>query len=157
MQQLDPRYIRLERVVGFIVTAVIAIVAAVVLAFVENELERTWFASAGVAAAVLVGGAALLAYAWPPREYRHAGYELDRDAIEIRGGVMWRHVRKVPRSRVQHTDVTQGPLERRFGLATLVIHTAGTEHAQVTLAGLAHDTALALRDRLLPHEHADAV
>ena len=63
----------------------------------------------------------------------------------------------VPRSRVQHTDVAQGPLERRYGLGTLVIYTAGTEHAKVALPGLAYADALRIRDQLLPREGADAV
>ena len=63
----------------------------------------------------------------------------------------------VPRSRVQHTDVSQGPVERRFGLGTLVIYTAGTDHAKVDLAGLEHGVALRLRDHLLPSGDTDAV
>ncbi len=63
----------------------------------------------------------------------------------------------MPRSRVQHTDVSQGPLERSHGLGTLVIYTAGTEHARVELGGLDHGTALLIRDHLLPREENDAV
>ena len=44
----------------------------------------------------------------------------------------------MPRSRIQHTDVTQGPFERWLGLGTLVIYTAGTEHAAVPIEGLPH-------------------
>jgi membrane protein YdbS with pleckstrin-like domain len=58
---------------------------------------------------------------------------------------------------VQHTDVSQGPLQRRYGLATLTVHTAGTENAQVQLPGLPHDVALSIRDHLLPGNTADAV
>ena len=42
-----------------------------------------------------------------------------------------------------------GPYERRFGLATLVVYTAGTEHASIPIEGLSHETALAFRDALL--------
>ena len=63
----------------------------------------------------------------------------------------------VPRSRVQHTDVSQGPIERGFGLGTLVIYTAGTEHARVELHGLEHGTALHIRDHLLKSADADDV
>jgi uncharacterized protein len=55
----------------------------------------------------------------------------------------------VPRERVQHTDVERGPLGRRFGLATLVVHTAGHQDSEIRLEGLEHGTALAVRDRLL--------
>jgi membrane protein YdbS with pleckstrin-like domain len=95
--------------------------------------------------------------AWPPVSYRFVSYRVDADGLEIRAGVYFRSVTTVPKSRVQHTDVSQGPLQRRFGLATLTVHTAGTEHAQVALPGLPHDVALRIRDHLLPGNTADAV
>jgi membrane protein YdbS with pleckstrin-like domain len=57
---------------------------------------------------------------------------------------------------VQHIDVAQGPLERRYGLATLSIYTAGTEYARVDLPGLRHERAVAIRDHLLPGHDRDA-
>ena len=63
----------------------------------------------------------------------------------------------MPRSRVQHTDVSQGPLERHYGLGTLVVYTAGTDHARVSLPGLAHEVAIQLRDDLRPDRHDDVV
>ena len=97
------------------------------------------------------------AHRWPALDYRHTSYRVDHLGIEIRRGVYWREIIHVPRSRVQHTDVSQGPVERRFGLATLVIFTAGTDHARVDLAGLQHGVALRLRDHLLPSGNTDAV
>jgi membrane protein YdbS with pleckstrin-like domain len=63
----------------------------------------------------------------------------------------------VPSSRVQHTDVAQGPVERAFDLATLVVYTAGTQHASVTLNGLKNETALAIRDYLIDRDDDDAL
>ena len=82
---------------------------------------------------------------------------VDDLGIEIRRGVFWRAVVNIPRSRVQHTDVSQGPLERRFGLGTLVVFTAGTDHAKVSLQGLEYDLALRIRQHLLPSGSNDAV
>jgi membrane protein YdbS with pleckstrin-like domain len=61
---------------------------------------------------------------------------------------MWRHETQVPISRVQHLDLKRGPLERYFKLATLVIHTAGTRHSAVSVAGLDAVDAEHLRDTL---------
>ncbi len=64
----------------------------------------------------------------------------------------------VPRSRVQHTDVSQGPIERTYDLATLIIYTAGTHYASISLGGLSHETALFIRDHLIAGgEKDDAV
>ena len=45
--------------------------------------------------------------------------------------------------------VHQGPLQRRFGIAKLTVHTAGTEHSAVELSGLNFATAQRLRDALI--------
>jgi uncharacterized protein len=97
------------------------------------------------------------AYRWPPIAYRHTSYRVDDQGIEIRKGVYWRVVINVPKSRVQHIDVTQGPIERRYGLGTLLIYTAGTDHAKVELGGLEHARALLIREHLLPSGAGDAV
>ncbi|GAA3718661.1 hypothetical protein GCM10022268_28690 [Sphingomonas cynarae] len=54
----------------------------------------------------------------------------------------------VPLSRVQHIDVSQGPVERAFGVARLILHTAGTSHAVVVLPGLSRVKAEELRDSI---------
>jgi membrane protein YdbS with pleckstrin-like domain len=94
---------------------------------------------------------------WPAKAYAHTRYRLDTDGLLIRRGVYWRSITHVPRSRVQHTDVSQGPLERHYGLGTLVVYTAGTDHARVSLPGLAGEVALQLRDDLRPDRPDDVV
>jgi membrane protein YdbS with pleckstrin-like domain len=156
---LDPRYVALERQVGWIASAVLTLVA------LGGFGIFLLVGRAGWTAAMVVGGlmaAGLVAFAWwqqawPPLEYRHASYRVDANGLEIRRGVYFRAVTNVPRSRVQHTDVAQGPLQRRFGLATLIVHTAGNDSAVVELPGLTHDIALAIRDHLLPGRSDDAV
>src|SRR5688572_16414589 len=106
---------------------------------------------------VLLALLAWLMQAWPPVEYRYMSYRVDAAGLEIRRGVLWRHVITVPRSRIQHTDVSQGPIERRYGLGTLTLFTAGSEHQRVNLAGLDHERAQALRDPLVPPVDGDAV
>jgi membrane protein YdbS with pleckstrin-like domain len=158
-RQLDPRYIDLQQQVGWIVAAVVSAGLMLGLAVLVLAVGPAgWVLGASVAAAAaIVAGLAWLAVRWPPLEYARASFVVDDRGIEIRRGVVWRRVINVPRSRVQHTDVSQGPLERSYGLGTLVIYTAGTDHAQVDLPGLAHGTALAIRNHLLPRELSDAV
>jgi membrane protein YdbS with pleckstrin-like domain len=42
-------------------------------------------------------------------------------------------------------------------LASLIIHTAGTQNASVSLGGLSHDDALRVRDHLIDVDERDAV
>jgi membrane protein YdbS with pleckstrin-like domain len=92
----------------------------------------------GLAAAVVV----------PRRRYRRWGYREGEDELEIRRGMLIRVRTIVPFGRVQHIDVAQGPVQRPFGLATLILHTAGTQGADVPLPGLLHADAEAMRDRI---------
>ena len=47
---------------------------------------------------------------------------------------------------VQHIDVLRGPVDKLFGTASLVVHTAGTHNSIVTLPGLSPDRAAEIRD-----------
>jgi uncharacterized protein len=155
-RRLDRRWVTLERIGSWIGAGVLALVLLVALnaAAFAGRLPF-WAALTLWVAAVVARG--WWAHAWPALQYRHAAYTVDALGIEIRRGVLWRRLVNVPRSRVQHTDVSQGPFERAYGLGTLVIYTAGTDHARVVLPGLDHATALRIRDHLLPGLADDAV
>jgi hypothetical protein len=150
----DPRKVDLDREVGWITTAILSIgwlFGTVIFLFV-GDLPLMIDGLMAVLWIPFTIGIALLFYRWPPVEHRHTRYRIDEQLIRIERGVFWKASIAVPRSRVQHLDVTQGPLERRHGLATLSIYTAGTEYSQVSLPGLSHEIAQWLRDALLPRE-----
>jgi len=101
-------------------------------------------------APVLVIGAGIFLIGWWPRiSYRHLRFGVDETGIAIESGVIWRSRVSLPRVRIQHTDVSQGPLERRYGIGTLKMYTAGSRHTKIELPGLRHEDAIALRDALL--------
>lgn len=81
----------------------------------------------------------------------HRLYEVHKlaDGLLVKRGVFWRTEIFVPRSRIQHTDVNQGPLDRRWAMATLTLHTAGTHAEKIEVSGLHQPDALRLRDELL--------
>lgn len=158
-RQLDPRVIPFDRLVGWIRTIVLAAILLFVLLglWLGGGLPDWATTASGPLWSVAVAALAWHAYRWPELAYARTSYLLDRHGIEIRTGVFWRRIIVVPRSRVQHIDVTQGPMQRSYGLATLVVFTAGTAHSSVSLSGLAHETALAVRDLLLPKAEEDGV
>ena len=149
--QLDPRVIPLERITRGIFTAGIAAASAIGISFallVGDDMPAALRILLPILWLVLALFGAWHAYRWPPIAHQHTHYRIDEQGIEIRKGVYWRIVINVPRSRVQHIDVSQGPIERRYGLGTLVIYTAGTDHAKVELGGLEHGRALRIREHL---------
>jgi membrane protein YdbS with pleckstrin-like domain len=157
--RLDPRFVVVRQIVGLVTTGVVATVGLVALVSIAAATRPAW-SLIGLGAGAWLVATALLTWwlwTWPRRSYKYSSYRLDADGLEIRRGVIWRRVVNVPRTRVQHTDVSQGPIERSHGLSTLVVHTAGTEHAMVVLPGLSREDALTLRDQLLPRDGRDAV
>ena len=154
---LDPAWIELQRLVGWIAFAVLAplLLIGLGIAMLIGSLSLDVKVVLVIAWLAVTALLAWLAQAWPAIEYRRFSYALDPEHIEIRRGVIWRTVTSVPKSRVQHIDVAQGPLERKYGLATLSIYTAGTEFARVDLPGLTYARAVEIRDRLLPGHDRD--
>lgn len=148
---LDPKTVLAARLTAAIWVGAVS-VASLVAVIVVTLMDRlggglTFLVFGGWVAQTAVLSA--LCYVWPGVQYQHTGYRLDARGLTIRRGVVWRSVTSVPTSRVQHTDVSQGPVQRAFDLATLVLHTAGTQNASVSLSGLPHAVALRLRDVLI--------
>ncbi|MEV4348192.1 PH domain-containing protein [Actinoplanes sp. NPDC049596] len=81
------------------------------------------------------------------RAVRAWGYaERDQDLL-VRHGLLVRRLSIVPYARMQFVDVTAGPLERAFGLATVQLHTAAAA-SDARIPGLPPAEAARLRDRL---------
>ena len=100
---------------------------------------------------------AVLVLVYPSARYRRLGYRAHDGGIVVRDGVFWRTESALPSVRVQHADIAQGPLQRRYGIATLKLYTAGSRFTLTELPGLEEDAARRLRDRLLESGAGDAV
>jgi uncharacterized protein len=140
---LDPAYVKVMRITGGILGL---FVFAGAIAF---EVARVL--PPGV---IIVPVLLILAYTvWvvPQRRYQRWGYDAAADRLRIARGYMFYSDTVVPFGRIQHIDVDQGPIERRYNLATLSVHTAGTHGSTVTLPGLLHADAIALRERIREH------
>jgi hypothetical protein len=102
---------------------------------------------AGIAAAAAVAVAAGFVLWVERRRYLAWAYrERDEDLIVSRG-VLVRRVSVVPYGRMQFVEVTAGPFERVFRLATVQLHTAAAA-SDARIPGLERDEAVRLRDRL---------
>lgn len=116
---------------------------------VRTAFEGHWPAWLAMAAVVLL--AMLVLGTWIGyRSWKFTTWKLDDTGLHLRRGRFWQKEILVPRSRVQHLDIERGPIERHFGLATLVVHTAGTRLHAVRQPGFSEANALALRDALVP-------
>lgn len=81
--------------------------------------------------------------------FRRKGYALRERDISYREGVIWKSHTVIPFNRIQHSEVTQGPVQSMFELASISIYTAGGSASDLTITGLQQDEAHQIKDFLL--------
>jgi len=79
--------------------------------------------------------------------YRSWGYAERGDDLIVNRGLLFHRLSVVPYGRMQFIDVTAGPIDRLFGLATVQLHTAAAA-TDARIPGLRRADGDALRDRL---------
>jgi uncharacterized protein len=128
-----------------------ALLVAVALA-VSGALSGSGVAYALAAAALIVGA---LLWRFVERRFGSWGYAERKEDLLVRRGVMFARLSVVPYGRMQFIDVTAGPLERAFGLATVRLHTAAAA-TDARIPGLEREEAGRLRDSLAELGEAQA-
>jgi uncharacterized protein len=150
LSHVEPGYrhvLRVRALLFWLPVSVAAIVADLLL------LSPTPFAGLPSVLVPLLGLMAVTVV--PGRRYLRLAYALHPSLLQVVRGWLVHIDTIVPLVRVQHIDVTRGPLDKAFGTATLVVHTAGTHNSIVMLPGLAPEKAAAIRDEIRQHIRTD--
>lgn len=142
--QLDPRARTVWQISGVIFTAIVLLIVIVIGGFLIRV------AGASPAWIIGIGAVAVLATAtsiWPipALQWRFWRYEIGEQEVDLQRG--WLIVTRtlVPMAQIQHVDSRRGPLERRFGLATVVLYTAAGSNE---IPALDDEVAGQVRDRI---------
>lgn len=146
---LSPRLRSLRRAVLVVVVLSTGVAMAAISArplLVGDDAPTGDLVFAGVA---LGAALAIVAVGWRlvGRNYLSWAYAERDDDLLVRHGWVFRRMVVVPYGRMQFVDVTAGPLQRRFGVATLQLHTAAAA-TDATIPGLPPAEAARLRDTL---------
>jgi membrane protein YdbS with pleckstrin-like domain len=115
-------------------------------------LDEHWSGWNSTYEQILLGvciGLAAISLLLPPLTWSRWRYGFPGDLLLMRYGVLFVEERAVPVRRMQHVDLVRGPIERLFGLATLVVFTAGNEGSAFRVPGLSAARAMELRDRIV--------
>lgn len=142
-QRIDARALKAWRIAGALQSAVI-VLAMAGMSLVLWSLELSWWIIAAVLGlAVIVS--IILTWLVPAVRWRYWRYEVTEQQLELQHGIVILTRTLVPMVRVQHVDTKQGPILRRYGLASVEIATAaGTQE----IPALAVDVADGLRNRI---------
>lgn len=143
-EQLDPNAKRIWIIgdlIGAIVLTLLTLGASLLVRWIA-DLHWIW-----VAIPVLVVLALGLAWAFmtPRIRYNQWRFAIRDDEVDLAHGIVVKTRQIVPMARIQHVDTTRGPIQRRYGLASVVFYTAA---GAMTIPELADDRAAAVRDRI---------
>ncbi len=153
METLNPR-VRIGWFAGVLITT--AIVGGLLVGIRRFVVT---FSLSLVAGGILI--VAVLGVVYVVFNYRAWRFEIRDNDLYLERGVFTCVTTVVPFVRVQHVDTQRGPVERFLGLGSVVIYTAGSRGADVTIPGLTPERASELQDRLrnlaVESEYEDAV
>jgi membrane protein YdbS with pleckstrin-like domain len=138
-QSLEPRV----RLVWILRSALVAVVLGTVAGAVAVFLDLPVWIGPGLFTLLFGLGGARAHF-----RYESWSYRVRTDSLFLDRGVLTRVRTVVPYVRIQHVDASRGPVERAFGLATVVVYTAGSRGADVSIPGLTPDRADDLQERL---------
>lgn len=143
-QRVSMRYAFVESIATVVTWVVIGVGATVPLWFAtDGEMPLwAWLPLAGAAILTVLG----VVFAF--LRTRTIGYLERPDDLLVRRGMLFRRFVAVPYGRMQIVDITQGPVERMFGLRSLKFVTAAASSA-IVIPGMPGTTAEELRDRLV--------
>lgn len=83
------------------------------------------------------------------RSFECYRYELGEDDLAVAKGVFWKSWRFVNRNRIQHVDLSSGPIARALGLVHVSVFVGGMQAAAVSIPGLSTHDAELLRSKLI--------
>lgn len=144
-QPVSPRYAT-ELRISILIYSALFIAFPWLIYLLERNLPLNFIVAANVAVLLVF---TFLAVVWVPKRVRFTQY-LPRDLdMNMRKGCWWRTTTSLGINRIQHMEVTQGPIERWLGLSKLALYTAGGHQSDLKLPGLETAEAKKLKARLL--------
>lgn len=143
-QRISMRYASVEAL-GTVIWWLILGLGATVPIWIVNDGRMPWWGWLPLAAAIVL---IVIGVTFAVLRTRTIGYLQRQDDLLVRRGMLFRRFVAVPYGRMQIVDITQGPIERMFGLKTLKFVTAAATSA-ITIPGMPGDTAEQLRDHLV--------
>lgn len=149
---VEQDYIDVRRKIAVVVSLVLLALFAVAWLVVPS-FSTTLAVPAKIVSSIALGlGLLVSTYCWlaDPKK----GYVLREHDLSYRSGLLFRKTTTQPITRVQHIEVKQGPIERRYNLACLLAYSAGGQMHTFYIPGLRFEHAKQMRAYILDHKEA---
>lgn len=83
------------------------------------------------------------------KKSRLKGIALREHDMAFRSGLYWQQTVLLPYNRIQHVEVSSGPLQRKYGLSSLKFFTAGGSGVDLKVDGLSSERAEQVRSFII--------
>lgn len=149
LQPLEKKYLRVQGIV-YVMSLVLVAAALTLLFYFVDDLHEYYLALPTAIAFIVLTIAGWVSIRL---SFIYSGFALREKDLLYRSGWFNRKTRVVPLNRVQHVSVQSGPIERKYGLASVSIFTAGAGQADFTIHGITNDTALQIKEWITEQLH----
>lgn len=154
-KKIEPSYLKVLRFQWMIVTLVLIAVASFLI-FLNPKFQTSTVMGLITGVVLVISGLYLFLI---QQSFYFRAYAIRQHDILYRHGWIVKHTEACPFNRIQHCSVNSGPLERKYGLASLTLFTAASSVGDLKISGLPESTANMLREfimkKIVPYEGAD--
>lgn len=142
--KVSPKYKKVQLIITTLIALVIGAIGATGALGMDGLMVYGWYGTGGLLILFF-----LLRTLFIQKAYPWKGYVLREKDVIYRTGLIWRKVVIIPFARIQHGELTEGILDRIFGLKKLRIYTAGGSSSDLSIPALPKERAEQLRRYLM--------
>lgn len=139
---IEKSYLTVLRI-EWAITSIVLIIIATALIIAIRPLQNVLWIS------VIAGSLLLVIFLYSyiqKKSFKQKAFALRDKDLLYRTGWIVQKIHSCPFNRIQHSSVNTGIIERKFGLASLVLFTAGTDDADLHIPGLKESDAHAMKE-----------
>lgn len=145
LQPIEPDYRKVLQL-RWLITAGVLLVALVLGFFFIKKLQTPLIIGLASAGWLLL---TVINYVFMLQSFKRTAYAMRERDVVYRTGWIVRHLQVCPFNRIQHCSVHAGPLERKYGLASISLFTAGSEGSDIKIPGLTEARAASIREFIM--------
>jgi membrane protein YdbS with pleckstrin-like domain len=136
------KVLRTERIVN---TVVLSAIALSLIFFIPSIQQSYWWVIIAIALILIT----IPYHVLQEKSFPFFAYAIREHDVVFQKGWLVRTLKVCPFNRIQNCSMQAGILERKYGLASLTLYTAGTEGADIRIPGLKQEEAEQIRQFIL--------
>jgi len=125
-KQISAKALKVWRISALIKVIIGWLLAGLAIFFIHTFHLPSWISVIIVILGIITSYTNI--FLFPSLRWRKWRYEVREEEMELEHGIFIKTRTLIPMIRVQHVDTVQGPLLRKYQLASVMVNTAATTH-----------------------------